>query len=324
MSKQLKSLNEKKFKTFLTNLTFFENKPRVAVGVSGGPDSMALIYLLQKWAKIKEAELFGLVFNHSIRNNSKEESLQVKEMLEELNIRTHIIKAKKNKVIKNNMAEARSNRFEGLTSFCKKNNIVHLFLGHHFDDNLETYLIRKINGSNLEGLNCMNEISYFNYIQILRPFIQIKKSQILSFNKKNKVKFIIDPSNININYTRVKVRNFLKNETDRNSVKIDFIKLKKEIPNYKKMIWELLIDSLLRIHSNKIIVSFDKLIKLDDLIIEKHILLILSFFNNKKNPTKSSKITILIRLLKKNSFKIFNLGGIIITKNNNFLIFSKK
>ena len=54
------------------------------------------------------------------------------------------------------MAQARNNRFKGLINFCNKNNILHLFLGHHFDDNLETYLIRKINGSNLEGLG-LNE-----------------------------------------------------------------------------------------------------------------------------------------------------------------------
>ena len=60
------------------------------------------------------------------------------------------------------MSQARKNRLNGLINFCKRKKILHLFLGHHYDDNIETYLIRKINGSNFEGLGSMEEFSYFN------------------------------------------------------------------------------------------------------------------------------------------------------------------
>ena len=222
------------------------------------------------------------------------------------------------------MEDARINRFEGLISFCKKNNILHLFLGHHFDDNLETFLIRKINGSNLEGLASMNFVSYFNNIQILRPLLLSKKISILNFNKKNKIKFINDPSNNDVNYTRVKVRNYLLNKSDKKIVLSDFLKLKKQIPNYKTMIWELLINSLEEIQSNRIKINYNKLIKLDNMIIERHILLLVKFLKNKKNQTKSSKINNFINLMKKSNFKIFNLSGVIIQKNSDFLVFSQK
>ena len=109
------------------------------------------------------------------------------------------------------MSNARGNRFEGLIKLCKKNNILHLFLGHHFDDNIETYLLRKINGSNLDGLESINKIAFFQNIQILRPLIEIDKKSILTFNKINKLHFISDPTNKDLNYTRVKLRNFLQN-----------------------------------------------------------------------------------------------------------------
>ena len=64
--------------------------------------------------------------------------------------------------------------------------------------------------------------------------------------------------------------------------------------------------------------------KLDDLIIEKHILYLLKFFNKNKAQTKSSKIMIFVEILKRPSFKTFNLSGIIIKKNSDFLIFSQK
>ena len=317
-------LNEKSFLNLLKNFECFENKPHIAVGVSGGPDSMALVYLLNKWIKSKKGKLIALIFDHEIRSNSKEESLMVKYMLTEININSVIIKPNKNKLIRQNMANARENRFTGMINFCKKKYIPHLFLGHHYDDNLETYLIRKINGSNLEGLAAINTITNFNNIQIIRPFIKISKSTILDFNKKHNVNFINDPSNKNINYTRVKVRNFFQDKKIKREVKNDFLKIKKEIPSYKKMIWEIFIGCLIDVSTHKVKINFNKLIKLDELIIEKLILSLLKFLIKNKNNIKSSKIMIFIDNLKQPSFKTFNLNSVNIQKKSDFLIFSQK
>ena len=245
-------------------------------------------------------------------------------MLADLEINSLIIKPNKNKQIKKNMSNARDNRFEGLISLCKKKNILHLFLGHHFDDNLETYLIRKINGSNLEGLQSINKTAYFKNIQIIRPFINIDKKSILSFNKTNKLNFINDPTNKDLHYTRVKIRNFLQNNKYKREVKKDFLNIKKQIPNYKNMVWETLIDNLIYVSDTQIKISFNNLMKLNDLIIEKHTLCILKFFNKNKIQTKSSTITRFIGALKKHNFKSFNLSGVNIEKNSYFLKFSQK
>ena len=80
----------------------------------------------------------------------------------------------------------------------------------------------------------------------------------------------------------------------------------------------------IQIQSNRIKINYNKLIKLDNLIIERHILLLVKFLKNKKNQTKSSKINNFINLMKKSNFKIFNLSGVIIQKNSDFLVFSQK
>jgi len=90
------------------------------------------------------------------------------------------------------------------------------------------------------------------------------------------------------------------------------------------MIWETLIENLIYVNATKLKIKFNNLMKLDDLIIEKHILCLIKFFNKNKTQTKSKKIRILIDILKKPSFKTFNLSGIIIKKNSNFLTFSQK
>ena len=317
-------LNDINFFSYLNNLKCFEKYPHVAVGVSGGPDSIALVYLINKWIKSKQGKLSALIFDHKIRNNSEQESYYVRDILRDLNINARILKIKKNTLIKKNMEHARNNRFDGIITFCKKNYIHHLFLGHHFDDNLETYLIRKINGSNFEGLGSMEEITYFKKIQILRPFIKIKKKSILSFNKKNKLIFVNDPSNKDVNYTRVKVRNFLQNNKYKKLIKNDFMNLKKEMPNYRNMIWKCLINTIAEIKPKSIKIKRNTLLKFDDLIIEKIILLCLKFFSDKKYKARSSKIKLFISEMKKSSFKIFNLTGVSIKKNDDLLTFFQK
>ncbi len=317
-------LNDIKFFSYLNNLKCFENHPHVAVGVSGGPDSIALLYLINKWVKSKKGKLSALIFDHRIRSNSKQESYKVRDILKDLKIKAEILKTKKNKLIKKNMEQARNNRFEGLISFCNRNNIHHLFLGHHFDDNLETYLIRKINGSNFEGLGSMEEITHFKKIQILRPFIKINKNSILSFNKKNKLVFINDPSNKDINYTRVKVRNFLQNKKYKKLVKQDFMNLKKEMPYYKNLVWKCLIDTLSEVKPKSIKINRNTLLKFDNLIIEKIILLCLKFFSDQKYKVRSSTINLFIKEMKTSRFEIFNLTGVSIKKNQDLLIFCQK
>ena len=314
-------LNQFNFFSYLENLRCFEKNPHISVGVSGGPDSMCLAHLLNKWIRLKKGKLSVLVFDHGIRNNSEEESFQVKYILKKIiKAEIFIIKPKKNALINKSMSNARINRFGGLINFCNKKSIPHLFLGHHIDDNLETFLIRKINGSNLEGLGSIDKITYYKNIQILRPLIEVTKKSILNYNNKNQVSYLIDPSNKDINYTRVKVRNFLEKKDFKNIIQKDFNNIKKQIPNYKKMIWELFLTILCEVKSHKIKIRFDKITKFNDLIIEKHVLIILKFLK-KNSLTKSSKINVFIDSFRSSNFKIFNLSGVIIQKKSNFLIF---
>ena len=68
---------EKKFNSILNQRFLFEDNPKIAVAVSGGPDSIALFFLLQKWILKKKGKLIALIVDHRIRKGSFEESISI-------------------------------------------------------------------------------------------------------------------------------------------------------------------------------------------------------------------------------------------------------
>ena len=71
-------LNSKNFNNYINKNFAFEYKPTVAVAVSGGPDSMALLFLVNKWIELKNGKIIALIVNHGVRPNSKSEANQIK------------------------------------------------------------------------------------------------------------------------------------------------------------------------------------------------------------------------------------------------------
>ena len=315
-------LDKKKIFSYLNKNFLFENNPKIAVAVSGGPDSMALIYLMKEWIRSKKGKIIALLVDHKLRVESYNECKQTQSYLKTLNVNSKIIRVPAKKIYKKNMHEARQNRYDKLISFCKGQNILHLFLGHHFDDNLETFLIRKVAGSNFEGLASMPFSVIRNQVQLIRPLINCKKNQIVKFNKANNIKFIEDPSNFNEKYTRVVIRNFLLQTNHMNRIKKDFKIISSYIPLYKKMINEILLEILIKIKINKVIVSFKNFKNLDEVIKEKMIEKIFYYFQKKNKKLRYSKVKIFLNELNKNSLKSISISNIIAVKTQNTLDFS--
>ena len=70
-------LNKENFNKLLKKKYTFENKPLVAVGVSGGPDSMGLLFLIKEWNKTARGNLIALIVNHNLRKESTQEALRI-------------------------------------------------------------------------------------------------------------------------------------------------------------------------------------------------------------------------------------------------------
>jgi len=315
-------------KEFIKNIEkkyTFEKKPSVAVAVSGGPDSMSLLFLVNAFIKYKKGNLMALIVDHRIRKNSKEEAKHISAYLDKIKINSQILTVDKDNVSKKSMNEARNNRYNLLTDFCIKNNFLHLFVAHHKDDNLETFLNRKIAGSDFYGLKSMSEFSLYNKVCIIRPLLNFSKDALLNYNKKNKIEYINDPSNFNLNYTRPTIRNFLK-KSDQKTIKEinkDFENILFYSPYFIQMIFEILLKNIIKIDSKKIIVGLDNMKNLNEINSENIIRRIYQFLFYGSNAPRSKKIRILINEIKKLNFKYFNIRGMIVKKNDDFLTFSR-
>ncbi len=316
------TLTIKKFTNNLNKNFLFENNPHVAVAVSGGPDSMCLVYLINEWIKAKKGKLIALLIDHKLREESSYECKQIKNYLMHLQINSKIFTISNARLKKKTMAEARYNRYGQLINFCKKNKILHLFLGHHYDDNLETFLIRSVSGSNLEGLNSISYISDLNKINLIRPLLNNTKKQIIKFNKEKKIEYLKDPSNKNLKYTRVLIRNFLKQTKQIKLIKKDFNKIKNFIPPYKMMINEILIKILIKIKKQKLILSYSEFNKLDKILKEKIVEKIYTYFFGKNRSVRYSKIRSFLREIERKKVKFYNMSGLKVIKDTGFLTFS--
>jgi len=320
----MKLTNKEFIKKIEKNYTF-ENNPSVAVAVSGGPDSMSLLFLVNTFIKYKKGKLIALIVNHRIRKKSKEEAKYISSYLDNNNINSQILNVNKDNVNKKSMNEARKNRYNLLTKFCIQNNILHLFIAHHKDDNLETFLNRKISGSDFYGLKSMSEFSLNNKVCIIRPLLNFSKEILLEYNKKNKIEYINDPSNFNLHYTRPAIRNFLKKSDQKiiKEINKDFESILFYSPYFIQMILEILLKNIIHVDNKKIVVGFNNIQNLNEITSENIIRRIYQFLFNESNTPRSKKTRILISEMQKLNFNNFNIKGMIVKKNDDFLIFSR-
>ena len=183
----------------------------IAAGVSGGPDSMALCFALSAWcaAHRPDITLHALTVDHGLRPDSTQEAQHVQEKLACLsNVSHHILTWDHAEKPASRIQErARTARYDLMRAYMQAHDIRHLFLGHHMDDQAETFLLRLSSGSGLDGLSCMahRQGRAPDFI-VCRPLLGMCKTDILSFCDAHNIAFIHDPSNESAAFARVRLR----------------------------------------------------------------------------------------------------------------------
>ena len=146
-SKLLNNRINKIYKKFEKNFNINDN---FVVGVSGGPDSLALSFLTKIYAIKKKLKPKFLIVDHRLRIDSTKEAKLVKKILKKLSINAEVLIWKGKKPSKNIQSLARIKRYELLYKKCDEYKIKNIILGHHQDDLFENFFIRLLRGSGLK------------------------------------------------------------------------------------------------------------------------------------------------------------------------------
>ena len=183
---------------------------RVCVGLSGGPDSMALALLLQQWGPFLGIEPVAVSIDHGLRPESSSELDAVSGTLASKAIAHVILPLQWDDGLPELSAlqtAARAQRRAALTEWCRKTGVQSLFLGHHADDQAETFLMRLGRGSGLSGMSGIPQHTLdVHGLGIYRPLLQFPKQRLIATCQAAGVPFVSDPSNDNDSFDRVRVR----------------------------------------------------------------------------------------------------------------------
>jgi tRNA(Ile)-lysidine synthase len=213
------------FAVLMKDLGPFEPSPHIAVAVSGGSDSLALLLLLRGWLEPLQGRLTALTVDHGLRPEAAAECRQVGEIITRLNadhprinheflVEHHILVWQGDKPRSGVMAAARDARYRLLIEWCRTHDVLHLALGHHADDQAETLMMRRSHGSGSLGLAGMAGRRMSGGVCLLRPLLACRKSSLVATARAAGLTWIEDPSNGADRFERVRWRQQLSGSTD--------------------------------------------------------------------------------------------------------------
>mgnify|MGYP003951869567 CR=1 FL=1 len=212
----LQTINKKTFlKTFdyyVSSIKFYFEK-HIFIGVSGGPDSMLLSFLLNYYTKKYKWNLTAIIIDHGLRLESCDEALKTQNRLEKMGIEGVIVKLDERKNSSKIQEWARFERLNNLGAIAKSKNGI-LVLGHHLNDQAETIFMRMIRNTGFCGASGIKPIVLWYGTPIIRPLLGFSKDGILQACNKYSVQYEIDKSNFNQKFERVRIRNSISKLQD--------------------------------------------------------------------------------------------------------------
>ncbi len=188
-----------------------KEQDRILVGVSGGPDSVALLYLLNSISKEFKLKLSVAHLDHMLRPDSGKDRKFVEALASRLKLPVIVkqIDVKKISAAGSLEESARNARFRFLFQAAKNIKADKIALGHNLDDQAETVLMRLLRGTGLYGLAGILPKRNINGFIVIRPLIETKRKDIEYFLRRRKIKFMIDKTNLQNLYFRNKIRHDL-------------------------------------------------------------------------------------------------------------------
>ncbi|MBT5157275.1 MAG: tRNA lysidine(34) synthetase TilS [Rhodobiaceae bacterium] len=199
---------------FLKTLSRLKAGAHVALGVSGGGDSLGLLALAAKAQNLKKAPQFSvLTVDHGLRPEARAEAKRVAAACKKLGLKQVTLRAKEKLSASDVQQQARLLRYRLMAQWCARHKAEALVLAHHQDDQAETVLMRLARGSGVNGLSGMAEKQILSTpagdLVLLRPFLTWRGSDLKRLAEKSGLLAEQDPSNHDRQFERVRWRQAL-------------------------------------------------------------------------------------------------------------------
>ena len=181
----------------------------LALAVSGGSDSLALMYLAHDWALRRGRTLLCFTVDHGLRAESAAEAERVAAICADLQISHRILTWKAGRP---NQAAARHGRHALLAEAARRAGAKHIALGHTRDDQMETFLMRARQGSTWYGLGGMDRLAPSPVwpqgwgVSVIRPLLGARREDLRAYLRARGISWIDEPSNHDLTFERVRVR----------------------------------------------------------------------------------------------------------------------
>jgi tRNA(Ile)-lysidine synthase len=199
-------LDAAEFARLLDPLGPFEPRPRLAVAVSGGADSLALTLLADGWARARGGDVLGLIVDHGLRPESAAEARLTHERLAARGIAALVLTLRGLARGPALAARARAARYAALEEACAESGRVHLLLGHHAGDQAETVLMRRLSGSGPAGRAAMPALTETARVRLLRPLLTVPPVRLRATLRAAGLAWVEDPSNADPATLRARLR----------------------------------------------------------------------------------------------------------------------
>ncbi|HJZ21535.1 MAG TPA: tRNA lysidine(34) synthetase TilS [Bradyrhizobium sp.] len=185
--------------------------PALLLAVSGGPDSIALMWLAARWrrALARGPRLIAVTIDHGLRAEAKAEARDVARLARALDLPHRTLRWTGAKPKSGLPAAARAARYRLLAQAARSSGATHILTAHTLDDQAETVLMRMLRGSGIAGLAAMASETEREGVRLARPLLQVPKSQLIATLRKAGIAFADDPTNRDLNFTRPRLRELM-------------------------------------------------------------------------------------------------------------------
>lgn len=290
---------EKKVENFLQHNHFSIQNSKVLIGVSGGPDSLALLHLLWRNADKWSIEIYAAHLDHMFRGEeSYREALFVEDFCKKRDIpfemrQVNVPHYMEQTGLGTEIA-ARECRYQFFEEMIVKHDIDYLALGHHGDDQVETILMRLTRGSTGKARAGIPFMRPLRTAQIFRPFLCLSRKEIEEYCNKYELNPRRDPSNDTLLYSRNRFRHqvlpFLQKENPQ--VHIHFERFSEDLISDEEFLQELTIKALSKVLKEKeqgrIVIGIDAFLEMPMPLQRRGIQLILNYLYKEKPASLSA------------------------------------